>query len=885
MADKKLSAFLAGTENTDPQADDRFYICDDPGGTPASEFIKFGTLLSCFSGVAHSTVQLIDGSTGATTTFTGTDDATRGTALTNAESAAAAGDLIVVGPGDYYGAGYGVDGVNYYFAPGSLVYNKEFGPSAPVFYLSGTAVGFNIFGHGTFKHIGDDSGGSPYNDANGRVFLLLTITGEFFIQAHEVSQETHDTSGAPSMLLQTGSYILDIDKVLSDEYDAVWGSGGATVRGRIGFLDSSGSNALESDGATVWGLNIDRVRCTGNAAADSESIRLLGTSSGWLNIGEISHTGDYSAIYAATTTNMQIRCSKVNTDSSSAPSIEVGAGTFECDYIVNADAAGVAAELHAGAKLAFQKIEGDVELNTDCNSAANCAYLSGHQIVPNGTNAITASGAAHVYLNSPIATTAAVGSHSNVTIHGGRLQTLGGPPEQGSTTGVTASTTQSQGQGAQTTESIVVATCANDDDVITLPGAYAGATVTVQNDGAYRLQIFPASGDYINNLAVDTSIKLQAGSSATFTSYDGEKWISANIYDNVVLTSGGIPKMSVHSDHLEYFIDGYPDSAGSYPWGASGYEWSAVWCYTLHNLQDMIQTEQSAAAESAAATFGQWWVKDDAPNRPVFQDDAGFNHPLSYMPVIAEPLTTRTLLSTDMNSMVRCTSGSAVTITIPPDSTTDFPIGAEFVIVQAGAGVVSLSAASPPALTGVTATAGQYTALTLKKIAADTWEAYGGDDDLSDIAALTPTDGNVIIGDGTNWTSAALTEADISDLGTYETADDDILKADTADVLSAGFGADAYDAGSKSTGTFTPDEANGNFQYATNDGDHTLAPPSNNCNIIIHYTNHDTTPGTITTSGFTLVDGDSIPTGTDEEFICYITKVNTVSHLCVKALQ
>lgn len=121
-------------------------------------------------------------------------------------------------------------------------------------------------------------------------------------------------------------------------------------------------------------------------------------------------------------------------------------------------------------------------------------------------------------------------------------------------------------------------------------------------------------------------------------------------------------------------------------------------------------------------------------------------------------------------------------------------------------------------------------------------------------------------------------------LGNKEDADADILKADTADVLTAGFASTAYDAGTKSTGTFTPDEASGNFQYAVNGGAHTLAPPSNNCSIVLHYTNNGSA-GAITTSGFTLVDGDSFDTTDTNEFICYITKVNDVSHLTVKALQ
>lgn len=107
------------------------------------------------------------------------------------------------------------------------------------------------------------------------------------------------------------------------------------------------------------------------------------------------------------------------------------------------------------------------------------------------------------------------------------------------------------------------------------------------------------------------------------------------------------------------------------------------------------------------------------------------------------------------------------------------------------------------------------------------------------------------------------------------------------DVLTSGYAATPYSAGTKSTGTFTPDEANGNFQYATSGGAHTLAPPTNSCTLIILYAN-GASAGTVTTSGFTKVTGDSFTTTNGHEFMLYITKHNNgvgFSHLHVTALQ
>ena len=117
-----------------------------------------------------------------------------------------------------------------------------------------------------------------------------------------------------------------------------------------------------------------------------------------------------------------------------------------------------------------------------------------------------------------------------------------------------------------------------------------------------------------------------------------------------------------------------------------------------------------------------------------------------------------------------------------------------------------------------------------------------------------------------------------------EDADPDILKADTADTLTAGFDATAHSAGTKSSGTYTPDPADGNFQYAVNGGAHTLAPPSSDCSIVVQYTNN-ASAGTITVSGFTISTGDDLSTTDGDDFMMHITRCNALSHLHVTALQ
>jgi hypothetical protein len=89
--------------------------------------------------------------------------------------------------------------------------------------------------------------------------------------------------------------------------------------------------------------------------------------------------------------------------------------------------------------------------------------------------------------------------------------------------GITASTTQTQGQSPLTATMNEVATCANANDVVTVPAATAGRECFIVNNGAQNLQVFPASGDNLG-AGVDTSKTIAAGSNAHFVAYNTVNW-------------------------------------------------------------------------------------------------------------------------------------------------------------------------------------------------------------------------------------------------------------------------------------------------------------------------------------------------------------------------
>ena len=122
---------------------------------------------------------------------------------------------------------------------------------------------------------------------------------------------------------------------------------------------------------------------------------------------------------------------------------------------------------------------------------------------------------------------------------------------------------------------------------------------------------------------------------------------------------------------------------------------------------------------------------------------------------------------------------------------------------------------------------------------------------------------------------------DTADIGvSVQAYDADTLKADVDDTLSGGFDYTADADGTKSSGTYTPAYAGGNVKTAINGGAHTLAPQSGNGVILIQYTNN-ASAGTITTSGFDKVSGDSLTTTNGNDFLCQLTVVGAFSNLHV----
>lgn len=99
-------------------------------------------------------------------------------------------------------------------------------------------------------------------------------------------------------------------------------------------------------------------------------------------------------------------------------------------------------------------------------------------------------------------------------------------------------------------------------------------------------------------------------------------------------------------------------------------------------------------------------------------------------PIVTVTGTTYTLLLSDSNKYLRTTNSSSVAITIPLNSSVEFPIGTSISIEQANSGVVTVSGdggvtVNTPSAAG-NKTNGQYTVVSIVKIDTNAWTLIGG---------------------------------------------------------------------------------------------------------------------------------------------------------------
>ena len=160
---------------------------------------------------------------------------------------------------------------------------------------------------------------------------------------------------------------------------------------------------------------------------------------------------------------------------------------------------------------------------------------------------------------------------------------------------------------------------------------------------------------------------------------------------------------------------------------------------------------------------------------------------------------------------------------------------------------------------------------------------------INKVAITAPATGSTLtIGDGKTLTASnSLTLAGTdSTTMTFPSTSSTVITTGNTATITKGYTVTPNNIGTVSSGTTTPDPANGNYQYYTNNGAHTLAAPSSDCAIDILVTN-GASAGAITFSGFTVgsATGSAYGTTNTNKFILSIRRINAVSTYSWYALQ
>lgn len=99
-------------------------------------------------------------------------------------------------------------------------------------------------------------------------------------------------------------------------------------------------------------------------------------------------------------------------------------------------------------------------------------------------------------------------------------------PLKTTTAGITADVSSVQGGGQLNSAVNEISICANIGDAVTLPFARAGNSVIVINNGANACDVFPASNDKLDALAINIAASLAAGASIKYTAFNSQSWVS-----------------------------------------------------------------------------------------------------------------------------------------------------------------------------------------------------------------------------------------------------------------------------------------------------------------------------------------------------------------------
>lgn len=255
----------------------------------------------------------------------------------------------------------------------------------------------------------------------------------------------------------------------------------------------------------------------------------------------VPNTGDNLSVFAATTSAQLAGVLNDETGGSgvavfaSSPSL-TGQVSFSSGAAVTAGSYQVGRDTDATNQLHFNvptgaTFEWSVNDAVEATLSATAVNFQNNSLTTTGGGSLTGTwsdlgSVTTIDINGGTVDGATIGASSAGTGTFTNLTSTTGTFTISTTAGITASTTQTQGQGALTRTMNEVSTVANNNDTVTLPAAAAGLVVYVANNGANTLQVFPASGDAIDGASVNTAKTLTSGTNMQYVAHDATNWNS-----------------------------------------------------------------------------------------------------------------------------------------------------------------------------------------------------------------------------------------------------------------------------------------------------------------------------------------------------------------------
>lgn len=218
--------------------------------------------------------------------------------LNGAKSAAAAGSLIIVGPGTYNERPIGKTGVDWHFCQGA---NVQYTGSANGGMWDDSSAGTNgaivtrITGHARLIHATTGSGDVP-------VFRISNGSSRFYVECDRI-QSSSSSGASQSGIYQTAGLIVATVEtdIVSSNYDALLLYGNANSSCRIvadRIIGGSTGEGIEAGSAGFIGIKAREIRAgvdgigaywLGSGSFDVEAIRIVGGStSGGAVVNEAS---------------------------------------------------------------------------------------------------------------------------------------------------------------------------------------------------------------------------------------------------------------------------------------------------------------------------------------------------------------------------------------------------------------------------------------------------------------------------------------------------------------------------------------------------------------------------------------------------------------------